>query len=91
MHHRQNLLLAWAASGSILFFVQLAIWNQINDRLPAKQQIRWQMLKEIFIWFQEGGLLAQHERLYPESRLRIVFRLLWGTFWVLAAFSTLAR
>ena len=91
MRDRQVLLLASAVCGSILFFVQLAIWNQLNDRLPVKQQYRWQVMNEIFIWFQEGGLLAQHERLCPESQLRNLFKLLWGLFWFFALFLVIVR
>jgi hypothetical protein len=91
MHNRQNLLLVWAFFGSVLFFVQLAIWNQLNDRLAPTQQIQWRTLSNVYIWFQKDGLLAQHERLYPDSRLRTAFKVLWGTFWVLAACSIASR
>jgi hypothetical protein len=91
MSVKKTLVLAWVVSGAALAIIQLIIWTKINDRLPPKQQIGWQALKDTFIWFREDGLLAQHARLYPESRLTTVFQLLWGTFWVLAAFWILAR
>ncbi len=91
MSDKETLVLAWVVSGAALAIIQLIIWWQINDRLPPAQQIGWQVLKETFIWFQEDGLLAQHARLYPGSRLTTVFRLLWGTFWVLVATWILAR
>ena len=78
--------------GAVMFFVQLRMWTRINDRLPANQQTGWrQALLGGFIWFQEGGLLAQHARLCPQSRLRTVLRVLWGIFWVLVATRVLER
>jgi hypothetical protein len=91
MSEKETLVLAWVVSGAALMIIQLIIWRQINDCLPPMQQIGWQVLKETFIWFQGDGLLAQHARLYPESRLTTVFRVLWGTFWVLVATWILAR
>ena len=78
--------------GAVMFFVQLRMWTRINDRLPANQQTGWrQALFGGFIWFQEGGLLAQHARLYPQSRLGTVLRILWGVFWVLVATRVLEK
>jgi hypothetical protein len=91
MSDKQTLVLAWGASGVVLAIIQLMIWREINGRLPPNQKIGWQALKDTFIWFREDGLLAQHARLYPGSRLTTVFRGLWGTFWVLVAFWILAR
>ncbi len=82
----EKLALAWVVCGVALFFVQMAMWAQLNRRLPPEKQIAWHaLLYDTFIWFREGGLLAQHANLYPGSRLRTVFRVLWGTFWVLVA------
>jgi hypothetical protein len=91
MSDKQTLVLTCVVSGAALAVIQWIIWKQINGRLPPEQQIGWQALKDTFIWFREDGLLAQHARLYPGSRLTTVFRLLWGTFWVLVAFWILAR
>ena len=78
--------------GTTIFFVQMTMWTRINDRLPPEQQIGWrQALYGVFIWFQEGGLLVRYARLYPESRLGSVFRVLWGIFWVLVASRVLAK
>ena len=72
--------------GAVIFFVQIIIWNQLNDRLPAKQQIPWQQaLMTTFPWFEKGGLLEQHARLYPESSWRMVFKVMWGLFWFIVA------
>jgi hypothetical protein len=91
MSDKQTLVLTWVVSGAALAVIQWIIWKQINGRLPPEHQIGWQALKDTFIWFREDGLLAQHARLYPGSRLTTVFRVLWGTFWVLVAFWILAR
>jgi hypothetical protein len=91
MSDKQTLVLAWVASGAALAILQLVIWWQVNDRLPPQQQIGWQALRDTFAWFREDGLLAQHARLFPGSRLTTVFRVLWGTFWVLVAFWILVR
>lgn len=78
--------------GAVMFFVQLAIWTRTNDRLPVEQQIGWrQALLEYVTWFQKDGLLAQYARLYPQSRLGTVLRVLWGTFWVLVATRVLEK
>jgi hypothetical protein len=58
---------------------------------PRAPLISQKPLEDTFLWFREDGLLAQHARLYPESRLTIVLRPLWGTPWVLVAFWILAR
>jgi hypothetical protein len=91
MSSKKTLILAWVVSGAALAIIQWMIWKQINHRLPPEQQIRKQVFKGMFIWFQKDGLLAQHARLYPESRLTTVFRVLWGTFWVLVAFWIVGR
>ena len=83
----------WALllAGPALFIVQLTIWNQLNNCLPPMEQLGWQVLKNPYIWFQEGGLLARHRSFYPRSQLVKVFRTLWGIFWVLVALSVAAR
>lgn len=91
MSAKQTVVLAWVVSGAALAIIQWMIWKQINYRLPPERQIRKQVFKDMFIWFQKDGLLAQHARLYPESRLATVFRVLWGIFWVLVAFWIAGR
>ena len=88
----EALTLTEAIVGTVIFFVQVTIWTRINDRLPPEQQIGWrQALYGVFIWFQEGGLLVRYARLYPQSPLGTVFRVLWGIFWVLVATRVIAR
>jgi hypothetical protein len=88
----ETLTFSMVVVSAVIFFVQLSIWTRINDRLAPEQQIGWrQALLEYFIWFQEGGLLAQYARLYPQSSLGTVFRVLWGIFWLLAATRVIAK
>jgi hypothetical protein len=91
MSAKQTVVLAWVLSGAALAIIQWMIWKQINNRLPPEQQFGKQVFKDLFIWFQKDGLLAQHARLYPGSRLTTVFKVLWGTFWVLVAFWMAGR
>ena len=81
-HQNVSFEFIWVPCGFALFLIQWAIWTQINRRLPPAKQIGFDALKDTFIWFREGGLLAQHKSLYPESRLPTVFRVLWGIFWL---------
>jgi hypothetical protein len=91
MSAKQTVILGWMVSGAALAIVQWMIWKEINNRLPPQQQIRKQVFNDMFIWFRADGLLTQHARLYPDSRLTTVFKVLWGTFWVLLAFWYAAR
>lgn len=62
---KETLVLAWVVSGGVLAIIQLILWMQINDRLPPKQQIGWQALKDTFLWFREDGLLARMRVFIP--------------------------
>jgi hypothetical protein len=80
-------LLLWFLAGIPLLALQYVMRDQINRRSPLDQQVGMREVHNPYAWFVREGFLERHKKLYPESSLPVIFKILWGTFYVsLAAY-----
>ena len=78
-------LFGWFLAGIPLGFLHYVIRDQINQRSPLDQQIGVRAIGNPYMWFVRDGLLERHKKLYPESQLPLIFKVLWGIFYVCLA------
>jgi hypothetical protein len=90
-HTAQFFLFCWFLAGIPLIALHYVLRDQINRRSPLDQQIGMREIHNPFAWFVRDGFLARHQRLYPESSLPIMFKILWGFFYVSLAGFIAAR